>query len=80
MPVYSPLTILIFCTDKLIKYFIDKTDPDGFLEKYSRFAWPFCVRPLLPLTPRTVVNHMGETRMTRSNGATWGLQAYQSLS
>lgn len=55
MPVYSALTILIFCTDKSIKYFIDKTDPDGFLENCSGLVWPFCV------TRRTVVDHVGGT-------------------
>lgn len=35
MLAYSSLTILIFCTDKLIKYFIDKTPPDWSLEKCS---------------------------------------------
>lgn len=57
MPVYSALTILIFCTDKSIKYFIDKTDPDGFLENCSGLVWPFCV------TRRTVVDHVGGNRV-----------------
>ena len=51
MLVYSSLTILIFCTDKLIKYFIDKTAPDWSLKNYF-------LRSGLPML-RTTANHWG---------------------
>lgn len=57
MLAYSSLTILIFCTDKLIKYFIAKTAPDWSLEK--SFGVLFCVRLLRLHSTETAVSAAG---------------------
>lgn len=70
MLVYSSLTTLIFCTDKLIKYFIDKTARLVFGELLLT-----CCSALLPYScALRTVNHVGarndqvETGLPGSSG------------
>lgn len=55
---YSSLTTWTLCTDKLIKYFIDKTSPDWSLEN-DFLPVILCYTCSSSSTLRTAVNHVG---------------------